>query len=233
MFSEELASLEADTLADAQQEWRKAVKRFRHWADDPRLLIVGTQTTGLTGQVVEIAVVTLDGTPLVDTLVRATVPIEPGAHRIHGLTDADLRDAPAWPEVMELLKPVLQGRLCLAYNAEFDRRACATSNAAHGMYNALSDRQYWLCAMTAYASIGWAWSDRRGEWRWTSLRNACFEQGVAPEADTHRALGGAQALARLVSKLSSMPPNPPTTLPEGMAITTENVGWTPEEHPSW
>lgn len=236
MFAEEVASLEADALAEAQEDWRKALRRFERWAADPNMLIVDTETTGLTGEVIEIAVVTLDGTPLLDTLVRATVPIEPGAHQIHGLTDMDLKDAPTWPEVVERLKAVTRGHWLLAFSADFDRQACAASNAAHGLDNPLSDPQYWACAMTAYAPLGWTWSERRQEWRWISLRDACLQRGVAPEADTHRALGGAQALARLVLRLAQEPPEPPeppATLPEGMSVTAEDVGWRPEGHPHW
>lgn len=232
-FAEELACLERGALAEAQRDWRKGLADLQRWARDPNMLIVDTETTGLSGRVIEIAVVALDGTPLLNTLVRATVPIEEGAHCVHGLSDADLVDAPTWPEVLALLGPVLQGRFCLAYNADFDRRACAASNAAHGLSNPLSDPQYWACAMTAYAPIGWDWSDRHQEWRWTSLRNACLQQATLPEADTHRALGGAQALARLVSKLAQSPPAPPITLPDGMSVTAEDVGWFPEEHPDW
>ncbi|OLV20193.1 3'-5' exonuclease [Deinococcus marmoris] len=232
-FAEEVATLEAEALSAAQAHWRKGLKKLQRWAAAPNMLILDTETTGLAGQIIEIAVVRLDGTPLVNTLVRPTVAIEEGAHRVHGLTEADLRDAPSWPEVLALLSPVMQGHWCVAFSADFDRRACATSNAAHGLSNPLTDAQFWRCAMNAYAPIGWHWSDYHGEWRWTSLRNACLQQDVPPEAETHRALGGAQALAALMTRLSSAPPELPTTLPDGMTVTEEDVGWSPEEHPDW
>lgn len=108
-FAEELATLEVDALAEAQEDWRGAVRRFGRWAADSNMLIVDTETTGLSGQVIEIAAVTLDGAPLLDTLVRATVPIEEGAHRVHGLSDTDVKGAPTWPEVVKQLQAVTRG----------------------------------------------------------------------------------------------------------------------------
>ena len=60
-FAGELAALGQDALLEAQQDWRMGLKKFGRWAADPNMLIVDTETTSLSGQVIEIAVVTLEG----------------------------------------------------------------------------------------------------------------------------------------------------------------------------
>ena len=66
-----------------------------------RIAVVDVETTGLgaSDEIVELAVVTLDGAgtevAVLDTLVRASRPIGPGASQVNGLRDADLAGAPS------------------------------------------------------------------------------------------------------------------------------------------
>ena len=60
-------------------------------------LILDTETTGLgdEAEICEIAVIRQDGSVVLDTLVRPTGKISEDATRVHGITDADVRDAPS------------------------------------------------------------------------------------------------------------------------------------------
>lgn len=117
-------------------------------------LVLDTETTDLTGVVCEIAAVDLSGATVIDTLVRAREPIHPGAQAVHGISDADLVDAPTWEEVLPELLEATRGRTVLAYNSPFDRAAIARSStrcgmSAEHMVNPLS----WMCLMRARSAI--------------------------------------------------------------------------------
>lgn len=232
-YAEACRDAEHDALSNCQDDFRKALRTFARWHADPNLLIVDTETTGLDGEVIEIAVATVQGEVLFDSLVRPTVPIEQGATKVHGLTDADLAGAPGWPHVREQLTAVLRGRWLLAFNAAFDRQAIARTSRAHGIDgDPLGEAPFWQCAMTAYAPLGWELR-RDQEWRWVGLKDACLQQRVPGEGQIHRARGGALALARLVQALATIPPTVPDTLPEGLIIDDDDIGWTPEQAPGW
>lgn len=195
------AQAEQDALRMYQNAVDHAVKRFRSWHNDPETGYLDTETTGLNGQVIEVALVDREGTVHFHSRVQPTVPVEPDALAVHGLSDADLADAPSWREVAVQLQPVLAGRRIVAFNADFDRARLKTSDEAYGLTPA-GEPIRWRCAMEAYAPLHGDWSDYHGDWRWTSLRGACLQMGVPPEAVVHGALGGAQALARLVAAVA-------------------------------
>lgn len=54
------------------------------------------------------------------TLVQPGVPIPAGASAVHHIFDADVVDAPTWPEVLPRLLGALEGRVLAAYNLPFD-----------------------------------------------------------------------------------------------------------------
>lgn len=87
-------------------------------------LILDTETTGLSGndQVIELSVIDMVGNVLIDQRLRPSCPINPGAGLVHGITAADLVDAPTWAEMEEGFRAVLVGRPVLIYNARFDVR---------------------------------------------------------------------------------------------------------------
>jgi hypothetical protein len=101
---------------------------LRDWAAaalaDPEVLILDTETTGLDdyARIVEIAVLAVDGTVLVDTLVNPGVPIPRQASNIHGITTADVRQpsVPVFAELVDRLAEVIAGRRVLIYNRRFD-----------------------------------------------------------------------------------------------------------------
>ena len=208
---------EADALTTCQADFRAAVQQFARWFATPDLLILDTETTGLEGQVIELAVATVAGDVLLNTQVQPTIPVEEDARAVHGLTDRQLAKAPTWPTVAARLHAVVGERLLLAYDAGFDRMRIAQTARAHGVVSPLEDPRRWRDAMTTYAPLNWQLR-RNQEWRWTSLADACLQQGVAPEPRLHRAVGGALALARLVTAIAARLPEPPDTLPDGIHV---------------
>jgi hypothetical protein len=68
-----------------------AVRWARAMREPGAAVILDTETTGLDGYLVEVAVT---GAVLLDTLVSPGCPIEPGAQWVHGIADAGVAAAP-------------------------------------------------------------------------------------------------------------------------------------------
>lgn len=105
--------------------------------------------------IIEVAVVdAYDGRVLLDTLVHPEgLGVEPGARAVHGITDAELADAPTWEQVLPRLLAAIGDRRILAYNADFDRRAMATTHANAGLDPAdLPGGDRWECLMEALST---------------------------------------------------------------------------------
>jgi DNA polymerase-3 subunit epsilon len=165
----------------------------RQLADRP--LYLDTETTGLDGraEIVEIAILDWDGTSLLHSLVKPRFPIPAEVTRIHGITDAHVKDAPTWADLWPQLQTILQGRRIGIYNADFDLRMMAQSH----QLARLPWRQDGLnafCIMNLYARF---YGERRyNSFRWQSLAKAAIQCRL-PLANSHRAEDDAR-LARAV-----------------------------------
>jgi DNA polymerase III subunit epsilon len=162
-------------------------------ADRP--IYLDTETTGLDNraEIVEIAILDWDGSPLLYSLVKPRSPIPAMVTRIHGITDAHVVDAPSWADLWPHVQSTLQGRTIGIYNADFDLRMMAQSNQLA--------RLPWqreglgaFCIMQLYARF---YGERRYDsFRWQSLAKAAIQCRL-PLANSHRAVDDA-LLARAV-----------------------------------
>jgi DNA polymerase-3 subunit epsilon len=179
-------------------EWAKTVI-----SRDP--LILDTETTGLDprAEIVQIAVIDLQGRVLLDTLVKPTRQIPYDAVRIHGITDMQVSAAPGWSQVVDTLYPLLMDRDVVIYNADYDTLLLRQSS------NAVSDLRSWLhtswyCALKAYAKFYGEWNDYRNDWKWQALEMACHQQRITGiEAPAHSALGDCQRTLALLKCMAA------------------------------
>ncbi|MFP7706852.1 PolC-type DNA polymerase III [Trueperella sp. LYQ141] len=88
--------------------------------------VVDVETTGLSPQqdrIIEIAILQLDSqlreTAQFHSLINPQIPIQ--ASHIHGLSDADVAQAPTFGDIAEEVCQALDGRRFVAHNARFDR----------------------------------------------------------------------------------------------------------------
>ncbi|MFF4417123.1 exonuclease domain-containing protein [Streptosporangium sp. NPDC001559] len=150
-------------------------------------VILDTETTSLSGVVVEIALIdAATGAVLLDTLVHpGEVPVESGARAVHGISDDMLAGAPRWEQVLPDFLAAVEGRRLLAYNAEFDARVIARTHAHAGLDPAvLPDASRWGCLMEAQST--WL---RIGRW--------------LPLGGGHRARGDAEAARKVLQRLAA------------------------------
>ncbi|MHB0878039.1 MAG: 3'-5' exonuclease [Anaerolineae bacterium] len=178
-----------------------ATERARLWlSQDP--LVLDTETTGLRGtdEIVQVAVITADGEPLLDTLVRPTRPIPPEVVRIHGITDDDVRLAPTGAEVCVELARILHGRLVCTYNAPFDSRMLEQTASAWFAPVASYRAE---CVMRLYADYAAQWDARHGSNRWFSLGIAARQCGLGPFRQ-HDALSDARITAQVLRHVAGV-----------------------------
>jgi DNA polymerase-3 subunit epsilon len=155
-------------------------------------VILDTETTGISPQdeVVQIAVIAPDGEALLDTLVRPTRPIPSQATLIHGITDADVADAPSFPAVYARLKEVIAGKTVIIYNAPFDVRLIRQTLATHKLPAPGIEDEQVECAMLQYSAwIGELWPD--GGYKWQKLRGG-----------DHTALGDCRATLAVIQRMA-------------------------------
>lgn len=146
---------------------------LKHIVEHPeKFVLLDTETTGLgtADQVIELGIVALDGTVLLDTLARPTCRISPKATEVNGITEAQVSAAPSWPVVWRQAEPLLKGRRLIAYNAAFDVRMLKQTCRANGIKEPFLRS---LCLMEAVAS-----------WRGTRMALNKFAKGT----QSHRAV---------------------------------------------
>src|SRR5690606_29904105 len=110
------------------------------------------------------------------------VAMEAGARRRHRITDAELADASAWPQVWPDLAEAVAGRTVIAYNADFDRRMIGYAAVRYGVPGARGWE--WACAM--------AW------------RGAAHRTSPGPLGGGHRALADALAARQVVLDVAAV-----------------------------
>jgi DNA polymerase-3 subunit epsilon len=159
-------------------------------------VIFDSETTGLSSPVdfVEIAVIDAGGKTLVDSLLRPSCRIEPGARAVHDHSARSLSGAPRFLEVYpDLLEALYKSRV-VVYNAPYERRVWDTAVRNLGARGALvGDLPRWECAMRQYARFVGEPSKRGGRG---------YRPQKLPGRD-HTALGDALATLHLIEGMAA------------------------------
>lgn len=133
-------------------------------------VIVDTETTGLDkrAQVVQLAIVRVDGHVLYNSLLRPTQSIPDDAVAIHGITNERVASAPTILSEMRKVRDLLTGVPVIIYNARFDTRILSQSLAAYGLATDWLPQLDVHCAMLQY-------TDYRDSSRWLPLTGGNHE----------------------------------------------------------
>lgn len=164
-----------------------------------------TETTGLgpTDQICEISIVDNNGSVLLDTLVRPTIPMKSNAQQVHGISDEMLQDAPYFSEILPEIRSILNDRVLVIYNSEYDLRMMGQS--AYAMSIPLDvNFNFVYCAMELYALYWGDWSDYFHSYKWQRLGDAMIQQGIKYEGQLHRALADCQVTRLLMHKMAGV-----------------------------
>ena len=220
------------TLADehAQQRWAEARTKAITWAmgvmEDPRVIYLDTETTGFgpRAEIVDIAVVSAAGEVLLESLVQPTRRIPADATAVHGITNADVKDAPAWCDLYEDLLRVLAGRRVIVYNVIFDRQMV---NQACDRYDLAAPAADWECAMRKYAGFYGNWDSGKRWYRFQKLERAVLAFGAEPGG--HRAAADAFACRAVVLGMAATAPPMAATSAELLRLDANRPWHVPAE----
>ncbi len=170
-----------------------AVERLRNGA-----YILDTETTGVGPDVgiIDIALVTARGQVLLNTLVSCDRPMQPGAYRVHHISESELRGKPTIADVWKENVYLFTSREIVIYNASFDVGMLKQSLERYGI--PLPPLRS-FCLMAAYSAyIGE--TNGGNSYRNQRLSHACQHFGI-PEG-THRALSDAKAARAVLVHLA-------------------------------
>ncbi|MFT5354332.1 MAG: DNA polymerase-3 subunit epsilon [Polyangiales bacterium] len=119
----------ADLIAAAIRNVPGLCEEFeasQRWSSLP-FAVIDFETTGVDSSVdriLEIGIVAFERGRVLfreGLLVNPGIPVPEESRAIHGITDEELAGAPPFAEVLPKVVELLQGRLPVAYNAQFDR----------------------------------------------------------------------------------------------------------------
>ncbi|QBD82847.1 3'-5' exonuclease [Ktedonosporobacter rubrisoli] len=187
-----------------EQEAEQAIlQRAAHpspaqWARDiirRRPLILDSETTGLDparDEIIELALVELDGSVVLNTLIQCQGVIPEDATAVHGITHEMLRGQPGFPEVWQQLQPYFSRPLVI-YNAAYDIPMLAYGALRYRLRMSRPDAHCLMCQYTEYR-VG-------SEGSYQRLEVACRDFGI--EKSTHRALADAQATRHVLLCLAA------------------------------
>ena len=156
--------------------------------------VIDFETTGLVPErgdrVVEVGIVLVDleGQKESEWTTLINPGRDVGASHIHGLTAADLLDAPPFADVADYILELLAGRVVVAHNASFDMRFL--HNELQRANYAVTERPAALCSRKWGGRITGA----------AKLVHCCEALGISLEG-AHSAIGDARATAQLLSYL--------------------------------
>lgn len=173
--------------------------QVQKWAQQmlqlPNFYVIDTETTGVgkNDEIIQIGILDKNGMTIMNTLVKATVPVSRSAARVNGITDAMLHDAPTFADVYVELSTKLAGVPLVAYNMNFDWRMLVQSATRFNLPPMRTGKRH--CAMQKYALY-------RGGIRWQKLTNACTYHRIKVE-NAHDALGDSRMTLALIQTMSA------------------------------
>jgi DNA polymerase III subunit epsilon len=180
-------------------KWAYDLLQKRNWC------VLDTETTGLANddQICQIAIVSNDGQPLLNELVRPTIAISAQASAIHGITNEQVATAPSFDQLLIPILKAINNRDVVIYNEEFDLRMIRQSLRPYGVQLAFptSDRRgcrIFLnggsihCAMQQFSAWVGEWNAYHGGYRWQRL----------PGGD-HSAIGDCLATVLVVCNMAA------------------------------
>jgi DNA polymerase-3 subunit epsilon len=187
-------------IADRNEaiSWARGLMQRTDW------FILDTETTGLkqTGQnltaydeIIQIGIINPHGKIVFESLVNHVKRrISQGAKDVHGIDIRMLKDAPRFQDVAPKLRDILNGKLVIAYNAEFEKQMFIQTYAKIPQeFRKADDLQLTLqCAMDEYSHFVGEWNDYHNDYKWQKLPRA-----------THNVIGDCLAVLNLIKEMAN------------------------------
>lgn len=155
--------------------------------NENEIVYLDLETTGLdpSDEILEIGILSNDGTVLLDTYVK---PIHHTvwhkAQQINGISPDDVKDAPLLEEIKPKIIEYVKGKTVVIYNASFDYQFLETE------LELAKDTE---CCMLKFAPVYGDWHDYWENYTWQSLETAAKYVFFKWEEEAHSAIGDCKA----------------------------------------
>lgn len=165
-------------------------------------MILDGETTGTEAddEFVQIGIISSAGEILLDTLIKPTKAIHPGAARVHGITPDMLAGAPTFPAIFPQLRTMLAGQQVIAYNVDFDARILAQAGTRYRLDEIATSP--WQCAMKQYARYYGQWNPKYNSFKWVKLTEACALEGITVTG-AHTAAGDCLLTLKIIQNMAA------------------------------
>lgn len=141
-------------------------------------------------EIIQIAILSHEGTVLLDTLIHPTQPIPASATAIHGITNSEVENAPAFKEIYQKTRKIIEGKTVIIYNAAFDIRLFLQTSRRYRLPSPFDHEEQVECAMLMYSAwVGEEWP--YGGYKWQKLAGG-----------DHTALGDCLATLEIIKKMA-------------------------------
>lgn len=160
-----------------------------------------TETTGMTGadEIIQITLINSDGMTLMSNYTKPSIPVDPAAAAVHGITDEKLVNALTYEHIHPMLCQLVKGQLVVAYNLEFDRRMIRQTAAKFKLPPPAAAGLD--CAMLRYAAFKGDVNEKRGGFRWHKLDVACNHLGIIRN-ESHEAGADVMDMIKVIYAMS-------------------------------
>ena len=167
-------------------------------------LVLDTETTGLGTQdeIVELSIIDMGGGVLINTLVKPTILITPGASAIHGISNTDISSAPYITQILPELTHMLKNNIIAIYNAEFDLRMLRQSLNAHGKTTPHYLHNNVYCIMELYSIFNGEFDEIKMRYKWIELSVAASRLGIVVPQTLHRAKIDAELTRQVILRIA-------------------------------
>ncbi|MCF5110550.1 MULTISPECIES: 3'-5' exonuclease [Pseudomonas fluorescens group] len=170
----------------------KCKKAAQDWLDSD-CLILDTETTGLDGnaEIIEISIIDKDFNVLFNTLVKPSCEILPEVTAINNITNQDVEHEKTFDEIYPNLKEILENRLVVMYNSDFDTRILNQTIELYDLQKIPFERK---CAMLLFSRF----IDVK---RWQKLSTATEHFNIK-FTNQHQALSDCEATLKLIKSIA-------------------------------
>ena len=168
-----------------------SVDRAKAILADETVVILDTETTDLYGEIIEIAIIDIEGNTLLNKRIKPQgTGIHPKAFETHGISLKMLENETQFKDVYADIQAVLKDKHVVIYNSDFDLRILASDckQAKLPMFSYASSS----CAMMIYSQYVGDWNEYHGNYRWQRL----------PSGD-HSALGDCLATLEVLREMAN------------------------------
>lgn len=134
---------------------------------DPMAIILDTETTGLDGEIIELAIINMQGEALFNKRFKPFTDVEEGAIAVHGITTEMLADESDFCDHEKTLRSILcKASRVIIYNRSFDENRLYSTCNLHDVETFDFKAE---CAMLMYAQWIGDWSNYWGNYKWYPL----------------------------------------------------------------